>query len=117
MMAAFFIIKKLSKPPSSREISQHRPAAVYQNLSVELLADNSDGDYINDRYLQTILAVACLFTICWLPHFILIQIQKISNEFQIYAFILGLSRNALNPILCVCVNKEFRVVLNKLKCC
>lgn len=91
---------------------------VYNNLSIELSETDDDSDDINDpEMVQTVLAIAVLFVICWLPFFTTVSQSEEVFDYTIkkYAFLLAIIKSSLNPLLLFLVNSEFKLLFNKIK--
>lgn len=114
---ALIAIKVIQKP--SRHVQASNPEAVYNNLTVEIMSEGQEElETINiNRMTRTVVAIACFAILCFLPHqinyFSAVKINDVSLRFS---FIASALRSILNPILCICVNPEFRVLIKKAKC-
>jgi hypothetical protein len=110
------VIEKRNKTTVINEIvSDSR--AVYNNLSVEIFKDENAGDdeSSSNRKLMTIVkAMAWLFIVFWLPFSLSIADGKDSGFLELAAtFLMTCTRSCINPIICICLNKEFRVLMRK----
>lgn len=107
-------VKSFRQP--SIEIRASQPQAVYQNLSVELSNENDgDADIIKSPMSRTLIAVAFLTVVCWLPYLLAESISE-SRKFDYFTLSLATCRSAVSPVLCVCINYDFRVLIKKIKC-
>jgi hypothetical protein len=117
---AFCVIEQHDKTTAITEIASES-RAVYNNLSVEIFKDENAGDDEINRKLMTIIKVmALLFIVFWLPFSLsLLEIDGRDSGFMNLAatFIFAFIRGCINPIICICLNKEFRVLMKKVSCC
>jgi hypothetical protein len=108
----WFVFEKVWKTDSNQP---NQPQAVYNNLSVELSNEDNEDEVIDRRMTKTVKAISFLFVVCWLPFFMAISEETTTYSVRKYTFILTLVKSALNPIVCVFINPEFRQFQN-LKC-